>query len=253
MHKQGLKNRWIAITRPAHQAAGLTQLLEAQGANVIAFPLLEIVEPTSLSVLRQQIKKLQHYDLAIFISPNAVERAMRFVDKKELKTLKIAAVGKKTALRLSANGISVDYFPRNIFNSEALLSLDKMQQVKNQRIAIFRGEGGRDVLRDTLQARGAIVDYLNVYARRCPASDLEVLKQHYQQNKLDMIILTSGESFAHLLRLAKGDNWLSKVTLLLGSKRIQQKFKHQYSAETWIATDPSDESIYKILREWSIA
>ncbi|HIO92436.1 MAG TPA: uroporphyrinogen-III synthase [Leucothrix mucor] len=243
-----LTDCWIAITRPAHQAGSLTQTLQAEGANIIPFPLLEIIPPTAVSLLQAQTSNLASYDLAIFISPNAVEKALQFVDKESLSHLKIAAVGKKTALCLANQGLSVDYFPDDIFNSEALLSLDEMQQVKGQNIAIFRGEGGRDLLRDTLQQRGARVDYLNVYARRCPMSDIEVLKQHYQQGKLDIIILTSGESFAHLLRLAKDEQWLSQVILLLGSERIKQKFKDKFSGEIWVAPDPSDETIYKILR-----
>ena len=253
MPKNTLKNRYIAITRPAHQAGRLIKILEAQGAHVIPFPLLEITEPASLSVLQQQITHLASYDLALFISPNAVERALRYIPQKHLSMLKIAAVGKKTANCLSKHGMTVDYFPRKIFNSEALLALEAMQQVQGLRIAIFRGEGGRDLLRDTLQKRGATVDYFNVYARRCPASDLEALKQHCKQGELDIIVLTSGESLAHLLRLSHGEKWLSQVTLLLGSERIRQKFKDKYSAETWVSPDPSDESIYKILREWSIA
>ena len=252
MSKHTLKNRWIAITRPAHQAGRVIQALKEQGANVIPFPLLEIVEPESVAVLQAQVDNLASYDLALFISPNAVERALNFIDKKKLATLKIAAVGKKTARCLSKHKIPVDYFPRKIFNSEALLALDEMYQVQGLRIALFRGEGGRDLLRDTLQSRGATVDYLNVYARRCPVSDLEVLKQHYQQGELDIIVLTSGESLAHLLRLSNGEKWLSQVTLLLGSERIRQKFKNKHSAEIWVSPDPSDESIYKVLREWSI-
>jgi len=251
--KNSLNNRWIVITRPVHQASGLTKTLEKEGANVLSFPLLEIVEPTSVSLLHRQIKTLESYDLAIFISANAVEKALQYIDKTTLNQLSIAAVGKKTARCLAKHGLAVDYFPSQIFNSEALLALDEMQQVQGQEIAIFRGEGGRDYLRDTLVSRGAKVEYFNVYARRCPMQSIEILKQYYQADKLDIIVLTSGESFNHLLRLAKGEPWFSKVPLLLGSERIREKFKDKYSADTWVAPDPSDETIYKILREWSIA
>ncbi len=246
-----LKNRWIAITRPAHQAAKLIKKLEAEGANSIAFPLLEIIKPKSSALIQQQLETLEHYQLAIFISPNAVARALTFVDKSQLKHLKIAAVGKKTALSLREQGLVVGYFPDKIFNSEALLALDEMQQVQNKRIIIFRGEGGRDVLRNTLQQRGAKVTYINVYARCCPADDLELLKQHYLQHQLDIIVLTSGESLSHLLRLAKGDQWLNQVPLLVGSERIKQIFlqqnQAQYTGKIWVSPDPSDESIYTSL------
>ena len=242
---------WIAITRPAHQAEKLIKRLEADGANIIAFPLLEIIKPKYPTLIQQQVEKIAYYDMAIFISPNAVTRAFTFVDKTQLKSLKIAAVGKKTALSLREQGLSVDYFPDKIFNSESLLALSEMQQVKNKQIAIFRGEGGRDLLRDTLQHRGASVTYLNVYARRCPADNIGLLKQHYLQDKLDIIVLTSGESLSHLLRLAKGMQWLNQVPLLVGSERIKQTFlqqsKQKYTGEIWVSPDPSDESIYQSL------
>lgn len=243
-----LKNRWIAITRPAHQAGKLIKKLESNSAKVIPFPLLEIVEPKSPHLLQQQLSNLEHFNTALFISPNAVERALKYVSKAQLKSLKIAAVGKKTALSLHNKGLSVDYFPDKLFNSEALLALDAMQQVQGQRIIIFRGEGGRDLLRDTLQQRGANVAYSNVYARRCPADNIGLLKQHYYQQKLDIIILTSGESLQHLLRLANNETWITHVPLLVGSQRIKQKFQHQFAGKLWVAPDPSDETIYRILQ-----
>ena len=243
----GLKNRWIVITRPEHQAAALIATLEADGAKVIAFPLLEIVEPADPALLRQQLAGLEYYDLAIFISPNAVERMLSYVDAARFSTLKVAAVGKKTASSLRKEGIAVDYFPQQTFNSEALLVLEGLRQVKGQRIAIFRGEGGRDMLRDTLLARGAQVDYINVYARRCPVDDIEVLKQHHQRGKLDIIVLTSGESLDHLLRLANDEAWFSRVPLLVGSERIKEKFQQRIVGDMAAATDPSDETIYNTL------
>ena len=243
-----LKNRWIAITRPAHQAGKLIKKLESNGARVIPFPLLEIVEPKAPYLLQQQLSNLGRFDTAIFISPNAVERALKYISKAQLKSLKIAAVGKKTALSLHNNGLTVDYFPDKLFNSEALLALDAMQLVKNQHIIIFRGEGGRDLLRDTLRQRGASVTYRNVYARRCPADNIGLLKQHYHQQKLDIIVLTSGESLQHLLRLANNEEWISHVPLLVGSKRIKQQFQQQFAGKLWVAPDPSDETIFHTLQ-----
>jgi len=243
-----LKNRWIAITRPAHQAGRLIKKLESNGARVIPFPLLEIVEPKAPHLLQQQLSNLGRFDTAIFISPNAVERALKYISKAQLKSLKIAAVGKKTALSLHNNGLTVDYFPDKLFNSEALLALDAMQLVKNQHIIIFRGEGGRDLLRDTLRQRGASVTYRNVYARRCPADNIGLLKQHYHQQKLDIIVLTSGESLQHLLRLANNEEWISHVPLLVGSKRIKQQFQQQFAGKLWVAPDPSDETIFHTLQ-----
>lgn len=247
MLESHLKGRWIAITRPAHQAGPLIQRLEKEGANIIPFPLLEIVAPSSPDLTFKKVQQLSGYDLVVFISPNAVDKALELVDKAVFKQLNVAAVGKKTALSLRNHQISVDYFPETLFNSEALLALDALKQVAGLRVAIFRGEGGRDHLRDTLVSRGAMVDYIEVYARRCPVDNVEVLKQHYKADKLDIIVLTSGESLSHLLRLSNGDSWLSHVMLLVGSERIKKNYQHKFSGKLWVAKDPSDETIYQIL------
>lgn len=246
-----LKDRWIVVTRPAHQAVNFIAKLEQHGAHVIPFPLLEIIEPEDIQLVKQQVSQLKHKDIAIFISPNAVQCALKYVDKQRLRKLKIAAVGKKTASALQQAGIKVDYFPDQIFNSEALLALTALQQqqVQEKQIVIFRGEGGRNLLRDTLQSRGASVDYLNVYARRCPASDLDVLKDYFQQKKLDIIILTSGESFSHLLNLSNDENWLTQIPVLVGSQRIAKKFQQQLKGKIYAANDPSDETIYTALQQ----
>jgi uroporphyrinogen-III synthase len=246
MSKQ-FKKKWIAITRPAHQAGALINTLEIAGAHVIPFPLLEIIAPKYPKLIQQQLHDLSDIDIAIFISPNAVVNALSFVNKAQLAPLNIAAVGKKTALTLKNNGLSVDCFPDQYFNSEALLALDAMQHVRGQRIIIFRGEGGRDVLRDTLIQRGAHVAYSNVYARRCPVDNIDILKQHYMQQKLDIIVLTSGESLHHLLHLSKDEAWLANVPLLVGSLRIKQMFQRQFAGKLWVAPDPSDDAIYNYL------
>jgi uroporphyrinogen-III synthase len=74
-----------------------------------------------------------------------------------------------------------------------------------------------------------------------------VLKKHYLQHKLDIIVLTSGESLQHLLRLAKGEAWLTQVILLVGSQRIKQEFQSQFAGKIWVAPDPSDETMYTYL------
>ncbi|MCK5902120.1 MAG: uroporphyrinogen-III synthase [Cocleimonas sp.] len=250
MTKSSLQHCWIAITRPVHQAGQLTLRLEAEGAQVFSFPLLEIIAPTSPAQVHQQAQHLKHYDTAIFISPNAVKNAFTFVSKAQLAGLKIAAVGKKTAQTLQQHGLSVDCFPQTGFNSEALLALDKMQRVENQQMIIFRGEGGRELLRNTLISRGATVDYLNVYARRCPMLNLDQLKYQYQQNKLDIIVITSGESLAHLLRLSHGEQWLFDLPLLVGSQRIKNKFQSKFRGKIHVSANPSDETMYQALQQW---
>jgi uroporphyrinogen-III synthase len=56
------------------------------------------------------------------------------------------------------------------FDSESVLALPAFQApaVAGRRVLILRGDGGRDLLGDTLRARGAEVEYLTCYHRNGP-------------------------------------------------------------------------------------
>jgi uroporphyrinogen-III synthase len=247
-----LQGRSIAITRPAHQAAVISQRLQLAGARVIGFPLLEIVAPADSGKCNQQLSTLSQYDFLIFTSPNAVDQALSTLSDKLPLGVSVAAVGKKTALALTRHGVTVSVVPSKAFNSEALLACSELQSISGKSIAIIRGEGGRKLLRDTLTQRNANVDYIDVYRRICPTGNLLPLVKFQEQGGLDIIVLTSVESLHHLFRLGKAQLWLNKVTLLVGSERIAAMVEQtSHTGQVLVAPDPSDESIFNRLQGWA--
>ncbi|MGD8559632.1 MAG: uroporphyrinogen-III synthase, partial [Gammaproteobacteria bacterium] len=132
----------VVVTRPAHQADGLCQLVEQHGGTALRFPVLDITGPDDEASVVAMIQRLAEFDMAIFISPNAVQWGMKLAGALP-PALKIAAVGKGSARELMQRGIEPDIFPSQQFNSEALLAMDAMRDVTDQRIVIFRGVGGR--------------------------------------------------------------------------------------------------------------
>lgn len=242
-----LENKWIAITRPSHQVEKLQKKLVDAGANIILFPLLEIT-PGKPSLVQQQLKKLHDYDMVIFVSSNAVTETFKWIDAKALEPLKISAVGKKTAESLKKYGVKIDFCPEKVFNSEALLAVAGMKQFcQGKQITIIRGENGRDFLRNALLRIGAEVDYFNVYQRVCPQNSLDKLKLSYGKGELDIILFSSGESISNFFDLAKEQNWIHKLTLLLGSARMQKKIPEQFQGKLLTVEDPSDETLYQEL------
>lgn len=245
------QGRTVVITRPAHQADAIIRKIQSYGASVVGFPLLDIQEPADLALCNKQLAKLSQYNLVIFTSPNAVERALAKLSGGLPANLKVAAVGKKTAQSLARHNISVSVVPSDMFNSEALLACAELQSIDGSSIAIIRGEGGRGLLRDTLLKRGARVDYIDVYRRVCPAQDLLPLVKLQQYSGLDIIVLTSVESLQHLFRLGKGQLWLNSISLLVGSERISKMVKQtSHSGRVIVAPDPSDASIFSRLEDW---
>ena len=153
-----LAGRGIVVTRPAQQSGTLAGRIRAAGGRAILFPVLEIIDTPDLQPLNEAIDRLDDYQLGVFISPNAVVRAMRQVETRRRQwpaPLRVAAIGKGSVRELERFGISGVLAPERHFDSEHLLELPELQAVAGQRVVIFRGDGGRELLGDTLAARGA--------------------------------------------------------------------------------------------------
>lgn len=192
------------MTRPAHQAQGLRELIEDRGGKVILFPVLVIQDAEDTGAVRALIERLDEFDMAIFISANAVHKALPMITaQRQLPPrLRLVSVGEGTAKALQKYGRNPDLCPREQSDSEALLALPEMQQVRGQRIVIFRGEGGRELLGETLRQRGASVAYAEVYRRAKPATDPGDLQDHLRRGKVDVISVTSNAGLVNLVALA---------------------------------------------------
>ena len=148
----------VLVTRPRDQAEKLAILIEGEGGDAIRFPAIEIAEPKDTQALLAVIDRLGQFDLAIFISPNAVNRAMKLILARHgawPRNVGIACVGRGSARELKHFGAGNVIVPAGRFDSEALLALPELKQVTGSKIVIFRGEGGRELLGDTLKSRGA--------------------------------------------------------------------------------------------------
>ncbi|WP_157314963.1 uroporphyrinogen-III synthase [Chitinibacter sp. GC72] len=197
-----LASRRLWVTRPAAQAAALSAALAEQGADVLQFPLLEIALPQDAAPLRDALARLADYDLAIFISPSAIEAVFAELTSG-WPALPVAVVGPGSAQRAAELGISQIICPSTQFDSEGLLEQlrrPQMPQLAGQRIVIFRGQGGRDILPAALQAAGASVELISSYQRLGPRwSASELLTQ--LDRGCDGLIISSSEAAQHLFAL----------------------------------------------------
>ena len=122
--------------------------------------------------LLELIGRLDEFDLAIFISPNAVNKAMNLIDRAFIAaSIEFAAVGQGTVKTLEKFGINAVIAPTTRFDSEALLDMAELKQVEGKHIVIFRGDGGRELLGKTLLERGATLEYAECYRRAKPHAD----------------------------------------------------------------------------------
>jgi uroporphyrinogen-III synthase len=253
----GLKDQLILNTRPRHQQAELTALLEQDGARVLSFPVIEI-ELTGDDDLRQELTRdIGQYDVLLFVSRNAVDGAFQFIEAARLLTgTTFGVIGKATRQALAALVENLDQclLAGEPYNSEALLEAEALQQVAGKRVMIFRGQQGRNLLGDELVARGAQVDYCEVYRRELPHCDTSVFNRLVDDGFPTLAILTSNEGIHNLFELvdASAAERLCRIPWLLISERMRESaLKLGHNAPVVIAQSASDEGIWQTICEWS--
>ena len=247
-----LANLRVLVTRPAHQATPLMTELERAGAKPTLFPLLDIVPYTSAE-LEHHLAQLATYDMAIFISPNAVQYGVEAVTAHQTwpASLMLAAIGSGSAHELERRLHRVpDIMPARGSDSDALLAEPALQDLKGKRIVIFRGRGGREQLAATLRARGARVDYAEVYERQRPKIDPTPLNTAIRNQTLDVILITSSEALDNLLTMIEPANLeaLRQIQLLVIHPRQAERVRqHGFLHEPLVAQDGSVNAIIKAL------
>lgn len=244
---RGLNGARVLVTRPAHQAENLSRLIQGRGGEAVRFPVLDIVARDNIEEVQYALKNLDKFQWVVFISPNAVNFALKANNGKidRLKTVRFAAVGRATAQALEAAGLTVDVVPEQGYTSEALLAMPQMQQVKGQACLIVRGEGGREELANTLRSRGAVVQYLEVYKRTIPSIDSSQVVQLLAQHRLDVITVTSGEALQNLLIMLGENNHqlLLPIPIVVVSDRIRQLAAGMGFKRIAVTENPADTAI----------
>lgn len=252
-----LQNLGIAITRPVDQAKKLSTLITEAGGTPILFPLIEITALSDYGQFETVIKDIAEYDWAIFISSNAVQNGMpRLLKGGMPSNLQFAAIGPVTAHELEAFGVKEVLTPASNakhddeskirFDSESLLALPEMNKIAGKKILLVRGVGGRDVLAETLRARGAQVTFAECYQRINPQTNCDLLAQLYNEKKLHGIVITSSEAMRHLLDLAGNSEWLKNITLFVNHARIAER-PLQLGLKVAVASAPGDQAMLALL------
>ncbi|MCX7892904.1 MAG: uroporphyrinogen-III synthase [Burkholderiales bacterium] len=238
-----LAGRRIVVTRPAGQADALAGMIEARGGRAIVFPVIEIRDVEDVRPLLAVVDRLETYDLAVFISPNAVAKAMNLILARRAwpQGLVAAAVGRESERALVRHGVGRTVAPRERFDSEALLALPELADVAGKRVVIFRGDGGRELLGDTLTARGATVEYAECYRRTRPVADVAPLLTAWARGEIDAVTVTSSEGLANLFDMVGklGQQWLRRTPLFAPHERIAANAR-ALGLERVVLTGPAD-------------
>lgn len=251
-----LAGKTIVVTRPLAQAAPLAEAIAAAGGIPLVFPLLEILPPADPQAVAAAAERLPGCALAIFISPNAVDWALPAILARGPWPAGVtpAAVGPGTVKVLAAHGVSGCIAPRERFDSEALLALPQLadEQVDGRRVVIFRGDGGREMLADSLRARGATVDCVTCYRRAGPQNGIDPLLTAWRAGRLDALTVSSSEALRHLVDLLdeEGRARLQKTPVFVPHARIAETARAS-GLDNIILTDAADAGILAGLRAYN--
>ena len=247
----------IFATRPKAQNMGWAQRLRAAGFDVVEVPLLELI-PLPESQQRPIINcvlALDEYQKVVFVSQNAVEHAFAFIQQywPQLPVgLGWYAVGRKTRARLCGfleEGQAFFDMPPEalIMDSESLLAQPELADLEGQNVLIFRGVGGRDLIRQSLSARGASVRYCELYTRELPrAATTQLVSAELNEN--DLIPVFSGESLENLDRiLSSGKFGTVEPRLIVPGDRVAELARELDYERVTIAKNASEEEMLRAI------
>jgi uroporphyrinogen-III synthase len=203
----------VVVTRPAASAQNLKRRLRALGATAVSLPGASLRAAPDSAALRRLLGAAQTADVAIFVSPAAVKfafalrPALRFTAR-----MTVCSVGAATARSLARAGVKTAIWPKLRQDSEGLLALPELARLRGRRVALIGAPGGRDLLAQSLRARGARVERIDVYQRGAARLD----RRHtaaLQRSTLPLLTLLSSaeilanlkaqlpqQAFAHLMR-----------------------------------------------------
>ncbi|MGQ5524552.1 uroporphyrinogen-III C-methyltransferase [Chitinimonas sp. PSY-7] len=195
-----LAQRRFLITRPENQSATLAGLLSEAGAVPLLAPMIAIGESSDPAGLAAALQRLDEFDLAVFISPTALDVVTERVSPWPAK-LPVAVIGMPSREKALELGMQDVISPDNQFDSEGLLAHPALQHMTGRRVVLFRGNGGREVLTETLRERGATVEVVEAYRRQMPRLTHEDVLALLAEG-CDGVIVTSSEAVNNMFTLA---------------------------------------------------
>lgn len=195
----------IVITRPRPAAEALAAELQREGARAFVFPTLAIEDLPPSPALEAALRLLPNAALALFVSANAVQKglAAAAVHGGWPARVRVAAIGEATAQALRNSGFTHVISPLERHDSDALLALPELQKprVDGRDVVLFRGEGGREQLKNALEERGARVVYAECYRRIRPGADAGPLLEAWDRGEVHAVSALSAETLENFVAL----------------------------------------------------
>lgn len=201
--------------------------IAALGGVPLALPGLRVRGVDDARAARAALRALAA-DYLVFVSPSAVRHAFALAPRLRFAPgTRVCAVGAGTARALVRRGAHDVLWPRARQDSEGLLALPEFAKLRGRGVVLVDAAGGRELLPGTLQARGARLQRIHVYARGPARLDRRHLEAIAAAGTPLVVQLSSLEALANLrnqlpeplfARLAAGDAVVSSERIATAAR-----------------------------------
>jgi uroporphyrinogen III methyltransferase/synthase len=218
----------ILVTRYVRQSKALAQKLEALGATVFKFPLIELRAPDSWAEVDQALLSLERYDWIVFASTNAVDFFLQRLTELNLpvallKTISLAAIGTGTADSLNRYSLDVAFSPKQFSARHFVKEFCLKYDVKNLNFLWPKTNIGNNFLKESLEAAGASVEAIVTYETHLPSESLDrvhELKHLIESGQVQIISLTSSQAARNLKSLLHPDKQIGENESVTNNSKL---------------------------------
>jgi uroporphyrinogen-III synthase len=252
----------VIVTRPAAPGQRLAAALRHRGCDVAWWPAFDILPPADESAVRRALGGLADYDLALFVSPNAVHATAERLTVEWPAGTVIGAVGASTrdaalaTLRGAAAATLVAPDDGDESGSEGFWRAWQASGRRARRVLLLRAATGRDWIVDQLRAADAEVDALAVYDRRphrLEEGERARLRTWIQRGAAPAVIVSSAEAVGAILEQVRGvegaAQWLQAGHAIATHPRVAQRLQAAGFLDVVIA-DSDDSSVIRKLESF---
>ncbi|MBT6601866.1 MAG: uroporphyrinogen-III C-methyltransferase [Nitrospina sp.] len=205
-----LFGKTCVVTRAEEQSESFIHMLEERGAEPFLYSSIKTIPPADWSSLDKSLEALSDYDGLIFTSVNGVHYfSQRLKEKnkdiRELKGVRIYAIGPKTEQAVRGLNIKVDIVPENYIAESLIESIGK-ENIKRKKFLLPRASIARDILPNTLREMGASIDVVPAYQTISPQSSDSSFLKRLNEDSIDVITFTSSSTVTNFVDRLNKEN-----------------------------------------------
>lgn len=199
----------VLVTRARAQASELVDMLELLGAHAIEFPTIRVENPDDFGPMDKAIDGLDTVDWLVFTSVNGVTRfmdrlRMKNLDVRELKGIKLCAIGSATCAAIESYSINVDLVPPK-YVAESVAETMAAEDMAGKHVLIPRACVARSYLPEKLAELGAEVNVVDAYKTVPDTSDHSDTIEMLQKGEIDFVTFTSSSTVRHFVDMVGKD------------------------------------------------